>query len=84
MVDVCTVTGVLSDGRTVVLDEAISVEKGPVRVTVERLPDVETISRSIAVLNDIRSELYASGYQPRAKEDVDAQVQRERNAWDRD
>ena len=84
MDDVCTVTGVLSDARTVILDQAIPLASGPVRVTVERLRGSEDSTRFIAQLTEIRTSLYASGYRPRAREDVDAQVERERATWDCD
>ena len=82
MDDVCTVTGVLSDARTVFLDQAIPLASGPVRVTVERLSSSEDGSAFHARLNEIRESLCAGGYRPRAREDVDAQIERESAAWD--
>ena len=82
MDDVCTVTGILSGARTVILDQAIPLASGPVRVTVERLLGSEDSSRFIAQLLEIRASLYASVYRPRAREDVDAQIAREPAAWD--
>ncbi len=77
----CTVTGVMSDARTVVLDEAIPLYSGPVRVTVEPVTGVEYRGEFNSKLAAIREALYASGYRPRSKAEADAQVEAERNAW---
>jgi hypothetical protein len=77
----CTVTGVMSDARTVVLDEAIPLCSGPVRVTVEPLSGAEYRSEITSKLTAIRGALYASGYRPRSKAEADAQVEAERDMW---
>jgi hypothetical protein len=82
MSEVCTVTGILADARTVILDEAIPISDGPVRVTVETVASPEHRGELIARLAAIRGLLYASGYRPRSREEVDAQIQSDRDSWE--
>jgi hypothetical protein len=80
--EVCTVTGTLSNSRTAILNEAIPISDGPVRVTVETVPSAGHKGEFIARLAEIRGLLYASGYRLRSKEEVDAQIQSERDSWE--
>jgi hypothetical protein len=82
MGETCTVTGVLSEGRTVILDEAVPLSSGPVRVTVETLPVGQYGREFISRLTAIREALYASGYRPRSRKEVDAQLETERTSWE--
>jgi hypothetical protein len=75
------VTGVLSDGRTVTLDEPLPLTSGKVRVVVEPVapepkPDLSTF------LERIWDEQRCRGHVPPTKEEVDAYIRAERDSWD--
>lgn len=76
------VTGMLADEQTVVLDAPINLPPGRVRVTVEALPVVEPGEEFLSKLAAIRHALRSSGYQPRTKEEIDAELQTERSSWE--
>ena len=82
MTDLFTVTGTLSDEQTVILDKPISVPAGRVRVTIEVLPAVKSDGAFLSILEAIRRDLRASGYRPRTREEIDAQIQAERESWE--
>ena len=77
-----TVTGTLSDKHIVILDEPVSLPAGRVRVTVEALPTAKSDGAFLTKLSAIRQDLRASGYRFRTKEEIDAQIQAERESWD--
>ncbi len=73
------VTGTLSDEQTVALDEPLPIKEGRVRVVVE---PIGTPQRSYAeVMAAIRERQRLRGYQPPTREEVDAQIQAERDSW---
>lgn len=76
-----TVTGTLSNGRTVVLDQPVPLPSGRVRVTVVTLPGTGSKTTFLAKLEAIHQTLRASGYRSRTREQVDAQIQAERESW---
>ncbi len=77
-----TRTGTLSNPSTVVLDRPLALPLGRVRVVVEALP-VPTAERSwLEKLQEIRQALRQSGYHPRSREEIDAEIQAERDAWE--
>jgi hypothetical protein len=76
------VTGRLADEQTVVLDAPINLPPGRVRVTVETLPIAEPGGEFLGKLAAIRRALRSSGYQPRTKEEIDAELQAERSSWE--
>ena len=81
MLEHYTVTGALSNERTIILDQPIPLPANNVRVTVVILTETQPQSQFLIKLEAIHQALRASGYQPRTKEQVDAQIQAERESW---
>ncbi|MCP4539488.1 MAG: hypothetical protein GY832_20320 [Chloroflexi bacterium] len=81
MLEYYTVSGDLSNERTVVLDQPAPLPIGRVRVTVVALPSPKSKAPFRAKLETIHQALRASGYRPRTREQVDAQIQAERESW---
>ncbi len=77
-----TMTGTLSNKQTVVLDQPLPLPAGRVRVTVTTLPAPQPEKTFLVKLEAIHQTLRASGHHPRTREQVDAQIQAERNSWD--
>jgi hypothetical protein len=75
-------TGVLKDDHTVTLDEALPLQPGRVRLTLEPLRP-EPRRQYWEVLADIRRRQKARGHQPSTQEEVDAFLQAERESWER-
>ncbi len=66
-----------------VLDEAVPLASGKVRVTVEAIAKVPRTKRSGAeVLAEIWAAQKTSGRIPPTKEEVDRYIEEERNSWD--
>jgi len=78
MSEAYTGVGTLSDEKTVILDQPIHLSPGRVRVIVERITDERTEATWLNTLNEIRESLRESGYQPRTREEIDAQIRAER------
>jgi hypothetical protein len=79
------VTGTITDGRTLALDEAVPVRPGgKVRVVVELLPPdpVEAQKALTAFLTDLRERQRQRGHVPPTREEVDAYLREERESWD--
>ena len=83
MSELYTVTGTLTDGNVVVLDNPVPLPPSRVRVTVEPLSESQPDSTFLAKLNTIRERLGASGYRFRTREEIDAQIRAERESWER-
>ena len=83
MQDQYTVTGVLSDGKVVVLDQSVPLASGRVRVTVETLSATQPDATFLSKLVEIHEALRASGYRSRTREEIDAQIEAERTSWER-
>ena len=81
MLEHYTVTGALSNERTIILDQPIPLPASNVRVTVVILTETQAQSSFLVKLEAIHQALRAGGYQPRTKEQVDAQIQAERDSW---
>ena len=81
MVQAYMVTGTVTDGVTVRLDEAIPMTAGRVRVFVEPIPVPvpQTISDAIAI---IRERQRLRGHVPASREEIDAYLRAERESWD--
>lgn len=75
------VTGSLSDGRTVALDEPLPQSTGKVRVIVEILPSNVNPDR-VAFMENMWEEQRRRGHVPPTKEQVDAYIRSERDSWD--
>lgn len=82
MSEVYTRTGRLADGITVVLDQPLALPPGRVRVVVESIPEEPAHEEWLATLKKIRQSLRESGYRFQDKDEIDAQVQTERAAWE--
>ncbi len=81
MADTYETTAVFSDEKTLVLDERLPIAGGRVRITVEPLEQVEHSSDFLARLKTIHDELFASGFVPRTREQVDAELDQLRSEW---
>jgi hypothetical protein len=75
------VTGTLTDGRTVTLDEGLPLGPARVRVTVEPLP--AGAGRPYPdVVAEIRARQARRGHRPPTREAVDALIGAGRASWD--
>ena len=75
------VTGTLSNGRVVELDEPVPLSDAKVRVSIE--PLLSVTARPIGdVIGEIRIRQAAGGYVPRTREAVDRYLADERESWD--
>lgn len=75
------VTGKMTDARTVTLDEALPLPPERVRLVVEPLSAVvHRPYRDIMVA--IRERQIRRGHQPRTREAIDEDLQRERDSWE--
>ena len=76
------VTGTLTDRNTVTLDEALPLTPMKVRLSVEPLPVDPPAKRSHdEVIAEIWARQKARGHQPRTREEIDADLQAERDSW---
>lgn len=74
------VTGTLTDDHTVTLDESLPMAQGKVRLSVE--PITTTPKRSHdEMIAEIWARQKARGHQPRTREEIDADIQAERDSW---
>lgn len=82
MTNAYTVTGTLTDGRTVNLDEALPLRGGKVRVTVEVVspptPPRESLQKYLA---DLRQRQAARGHVPLTVQEVESYIKAERDSW---
>ena len=77
------VTGTLTDGHTVTLDEALPLTSMKVRLVIEPLATPEKrVLPHREVMAEIRERQRARGFQPPTPEEVDAYLQGERDSWD--
>jgi hypothetical protein len=74
------VTGVLTDQRTVKLDQALPLNSTRVRLAVEPIASVARRPYR-EVIAEIRARQRARGYLPPTREHVDAYLRAERNSW---
>jgi hypothetical protein len=80
MQNALVVTGTLTDGRTVTLDEPLAVGTSRVRLVVEPLPPAPARSYQ-EVMVAIRERQRQRGHRPPTREEVDAHLQAERDSW---
>lgn len=73
-----TVTGSLTDERTVALDEALPMTSARVRVIVEPLPEPSSYAE---VLATIRARQLRREHQPPTQAEVDGRIASERADW---
>lgn len=75
------VTGTLTEGTMVKLDEKMPWPAGKVRVMIEPL-QVQEKKSYLEVMAEIHERQRLRGHQPPTKEEVDAYIQTERDSWD--
>jgi len=75
-------TGELRDGRSLLLDEAVPLATGKVRVTVQQIAKPGGPRSHAEVLAEIHAQLKAAGHVPPTAEEVVQRIQAERNSWD--
>jgi hypothetical protein len=76
-----SVTGSLTDSRTIRLDESIPISSGKVRLIVE----VADIARKMSheeFLTWLQNRQEDRSHVPRTREEVDASLRTERESWD--
>ncbi|MBS1786133.1 MAG: hypothetical protein JST85_00320 [Acidobacteria bacterium] len=74
------VTGTLTDQNTVTLDEALPLTPMKVRLSVEPIKPVQKRPHD-EVIAEIWARQQARGHQPRTREEIDADLQAERDSW---
>ena len=77
-----TRTGMLTDGRTVALDEAVPLEAGPVRLVVEPIAEPKGPRPFGEVLAEIHERQRLRGHRPPTREQVDEWIRAERESWE--
>ncbi|MDQ3702291.1 MAG: hypothetical protein M3442_15420 [Chloroflexota bacterium] len=84
MGDSYVVTGTLTDGRMVTLDEGLPLGPTRVRVVIEPLPAGEAVGQRSyrEVVGEIRRRQVQRGHRLPAREAVDAHLMAEREAWE--
>jgi hypothetical protein len=70
--------GVVKEDGTLELSEKVNLPPGPVQVTVQAAPVDDFLAR----MEKIRADLQASGYVPRSKEEIDAELREMRDEWE--
>lgn len=73
-------TGTLNDDQTVTLDEALPLKPMKVRLFVEPLTPAHPRPHD-EVIAEIRARQKARGHVPRTREEIDADLQAERDSW---
>lgn len=84
MGNIYVTTATLTDKRTLILDEPLPRLSKRVRLTIEEykaLPKAQEAAPFLTKLQSIHQTLSASGYQPRSKKAIDAQIREERDSW---
>lgn len=76
-----TVTGMVTDQRTVALDEDLPFSAEKVRVTLEPMQNPKRPSVK-ETIEGIHRRQQNRGHIPSAKEEVDTYIRQERDAWD--
>jgi hypothetical protein len=82
MVTPYVVTGTLSNGRLVELDEAIPLNDAKVRVSIEPIA-ARNVRPLREVIAEIRKEQQECGYVAPTREEVDRYLAAERASWER-
>lgn len=84
MSDIYETTAEFTDEKTLVLDEALPITGGRVRITLEPLANAEAAdSRDfLKRLQTIHQTLFDSGFIPPTRESVDQALNHARNQWD--
>jgi hypothetical protein len=87
MLETIHVTGTLTNDHTVHLDQTVPMGSGPLRIVVEVSANQEIPSATKESMAEfrarIRAEQNARGHVSRTVEEINAQINEERNSWDR-
>ena len=75
------ITGTLNDDQTVTLDEALPLKPMKVRLSVEPLAPAHPRPHD-EVIAEIWARQKARGHVPRTREEIDAELQAERDSWE--
>ena len=76
------ITGTLNDDQTVTLDETLPLKPMKVRLSIEPLAPAHPHPRPHdEVIAEIWARQKARGHVPRTREEVDAELQAERDSW---
>ena len=81
MCEAYVINGILTDERTVALDEAIPVTSGRVRVVVEPIVVSKEPRSYREVMESIRHRQNLRGHKPPTRESVDSFLRSERESW---
>jgi hypothetical protein len=81
MSDLYTTTATITDKRTLILDKALPLAAGRVRVTIENLSEAALSTPFLVKLQAIHQMLADGGHQPHSKEVIDVQIRIERDSW---
>ena len=82
MTSAYVVTGTLTDGKTVQLDEPLPVTAGKVRITVEVMEPSRPTQSLHEWLEELRARQAARGHVPRTVKEVEAYLKAERDSWE--
>ena len=74
------ITGTLNDDQTVTLDETLPLKPMKVRLSIEPLAPAHPRPHD-EVIAKIWARQKARGHVPRTREEVDADIQEERDSW---
>ena len=74
------VTGTLTDGQTVTLDESVPVPGERVRLTIEPI-SLHAGTSYRETMAAIRERQKARGHRPPSRSEIDARVEDERDSW---
>ncbi|NMC81665.1 MAG: hypothetical protein GYA63_02275 [Armatimonadetes bacterium] len=80
MADGKTITAVLRDDHTLVLDEPLAIESGTVEIVI-RPQRKETQGSILASLREIRAGQKRRGHVPMTRDEVDDYIKEERRGW---
>lgn len=75
-------TGTLSDGRVVTLDQPISLDAGRVRITLEVVPELLRPQTFQEVMEAIWADQRRRGHVPPTAEEVADRIREAREGWD--
>jgi hypothetical protein len=77
-----TLTGAFTDGRTIVLEQAITPVPGRVRMIVEPISEANTSVSLWDFLDELGRKQTARGHVPRTRDEIDRALHEERCNWD--
>jgi hypothetical protein len=83
MMNAYVVTGILTNARTVQLDEPLPITVGKVRVIVETTVAIKQAKQSLSdFLVELRKRQVTRSHVPRSAEEIQSQIREERDSWE--